>query len=75
MRRITGKDKSDYVKDQQHALQRNTQHHTEQGRQQEKRHAPRHRKDQHPVGDGLDLVGQHLQIRFGKRDHKAQQKS
>ena len=69
-----GQHKHKRIKNQQHRRQRNTEQHTQQSHHQKSAHAAGHRQNQGHVGNGRHLIGQHLQIRLGYGDDKAQQK-
>ena len=70
-----GKAEHQYVAAHQQVGQGDAQQHTQQGHHQKQAHAAGHREDQHIVGYGGHLLGQHLQVRLGNGDDEAQNKA
>ena len=63
------------VEKQQCVGQGDVQQHAHLGDDQEKAHPQGHRQDQGHVGHRGQLLGQHLQVRFGNGDHHPQHKA
>ena len=67
--------KGQHIKRHQHPVQRNTEQHTQQSAYQKQANAQRNGIDQHRIGHRRHLLRQHLQVRLGNGDDKAQHKA
>ena len=63
---------NDGIEPHQHVGQGDAEQHSQKGHHQEKAHPRRHAEDEGPVGDGGDLLGQHLEIGLGDGDDEPQ---
>ena len=70
-----GENKNHDVEAHQHRVERDGEQHTQHGEAEKQSHADRHGDDEDHVRHGLHLIGEHLQVRLGNGDEKAQQKA